>query len=57
MELTDKNLTSFTNGLVKNKPIDPNTLRLARCWYKNFAGSHAVTMNDRELIEIYQELQ
>jgi hypothetical protein len=36
--------------------MDPDTIRAARCWYTEFAGRHAVTMNDRELVEIYQDL-
>lgn len=46
----------FTQGLVPKKRIDPETLRQAKEWYDQFAGRHAVSMEDIELIEIYTEL-
>jgi hypothetical protein len=47
----------FAKGLVPCKErVDPETLRKAREWYNLFAGSHAVTMNDRDLVEIYSGL-
>lgn len=48
---------SFAKGLLPSEKLpDPETLRKARDWYKQFAGTHAVTMTDRDLIEIYLDL-
>jgi len=48
---------TFAKGLIPSqKRIDPETLRKAQDWYKGFAGAHATPMNDRDLVEIYQEL-
>jgi hypothetical protein len=53
----DPTFITFAKGLIPFKPtIDPDTIRAARVWYDQFAGRHAVTMNDRELVEIYQDL-
>jgi len=49
------NFDQFATGLVC-KPIDPAVLEAAKRWYKSFAGRHAVPMEDRELIAIYQDL-
>ena len=47
----------FAKALVPGKErVDPETLRKAREWYRDFAGPHAVTMNDRDLVEIYSDL-
>lgn len=47
----------FAKALVPSKErVDPETLRKAREWYRDFAGPHAVTMNDRDLVEIYSDL-
>ena len=49
--------TSFAKGLVPSKEsVDPETLRKARDWYKRFVGAHAVTMDDRDLVEMYRDL-
>jgi hypothetical protein len=53
----DPTFITYAKGLIPFKPtMDPDTIRAARCWYTEFAGRHAVTMNDRELVEIYQDL-
>lgn len=46
----------FATGLVPRKTVDPVKLEAAKEWYKGFAGSHAVKMDDVELIEIYDNL-
>jgi len=57
MSATEKTFQSFAQGLIPSKErVDPETLRKARDWYKQFAGSHAVTMEDRDLVEIYTDL-
>lgn len=49
--------TSFAKGLIPSQEsVDPETLRKARAWYQKFAGAHAVTMDDRDLVDIYKEL-
>jgi len=49
--------TNFAKGLVPSKEsVDPETLRKARDWYRKFAGPHAVTMDDRDLVDIYRDL-
>jgi hypothetical protein len=54
---TETTFETFAKGLIPLKLLpDPVTLRLARIWYTQFAGTHAVTMDDRELVEIYQKL-
>lgn len=45
----------FAAELVREQ-VNPETLAQAKEWYKAFTGSHAVKMEDRELIEIYQTL-
>jgi hypothetical protein len=51
------NFEAFAKQLIPSRDtVDPETLRKAKVWYKQFAGAHAVTMNDRELVEIYSEL-
>ena len=53
----DTTFESFAKGLIPSqKRIDPETLRKAKDWYRRFAGSHAVTMTDNDLVEIYQDL-
>jgi hypothetical protein len=53
----DTTFETFAKGLIPSqKRVDPETLRKAKEWYKDFAGPHAVTMNDRDLVEIYQDL-
>jgi hypothetical protein len=53
----DTTFETFAKGLIPSqKRVDPETLRKAKEWYKMFAGPHAVTMNDRDLVEIYQDL-
>lgn len=57
MSVVENNFDVFAKGLVTaTKQIDPNTLRIAKGWYKQFAGPHAVMMNDRDLVEIYEGL-
>lgn len=57
MSATEKAFETFAQGLIPSqKRVDPETLRKAREWYKAFAGPHAVTMNDRDLVEIYTDL-
>jgi len=54
---TVTNFEAFARGLVlSQKQVDPATLSLAKNWYSTFAGAHAVTMNDLDLVEIYQDL-
>lgn len=53
----DKTFESFAQGLIPSqKRLDPETLRKARAWYDKFAGAHAVKMNDRDLVEIFEGL-
>lgn len=52
---TCSNIEQFANSLVR-KPIDPVRLEVAKRWYNMFAGKHAVPMDDRELVQIYDEL-
>ena len=53
----DTTFTTFATSLIPHKPtMDPVTIHAARVWYDQFAGSHAVCMHDRELVEIYQDL-
>ena len=53
----ETNFETFAKALIPSQAtVDPETLRQALNWYKAFAGSHAVKMNDRDLGEIYQEL-
>jgi hypothetical protein len=57
MIATDTPFQSFVQGLIPSKDrIDPATLQHAKIWYKSFAGSHAVNMADRDLVEIYEDL-
>lgn len=55
MNTANTQFNSFAQDLVR-KQINPETLRLAKAWYKQFAGTHAVKMEDRDLVEIYQDL-
>lgn len=56
-KMANENFDNFARGLIANKEsVDPDTLRRARDWYLEFVGSHAVTMADRDLVEIYQDL-
>jgi len=49
--------TTFAKGLIPGREsVDPETLRKAKVWYTQFTGNHAVTMDDRDLVEIYTEL-
>jgi hypothetical protein len=53
----DKAFEDFAKGLVPSQnSVDPETLRKARDWYRSFAGAHAVPMTDRDMVEIYLEL-
>jgi hypothetical protein len=53
----DTMFETFAQGLVPTKPnADPGTIRHAREWYRQFAGRHAVKMDDQELVTIYQDL-
>lgn len=53
----DKAFEDFAKGLVPSQTrVDPETLRKAREWYKVFVGTHAVSMTDRDLVEIYLDL-
>jgi hypothetical protein len=53
----DHTFTTFAKGLIPTKEsVNPETLRKARDWYTQFAGNHAVNMEDRDLVEIYQDL-
>ena len=57
MIVADTPFQSFVQGLIPSKErIDPATLQHAKLWYKSFAGSHAVNMADRDLVEIYEDL-
>lgn len=57
MSATEKTFESFAKGLIPSKErVDPETLRKAQEWYKTFAGPHAVTMDERDLVEIYIDL-
>lgn len=57
MSATETTFETFAKGLVPSKErVDPETLRKAQSWYRQFAGPHAVTMDDRDLVEIYKEL-
>jgi hypothetical protein len=54
---TDTIFETFAQGLIPSKAsIDPETVKHAREWYRQFAGHHAVVMDDRELVNIYQDL-
>lgn len=56
MNATEKTFDTLAQGLVPSKNIDSDMLRLAKKWYRNFAGPHAVTMEDQDLIEIFTNL-
>ena len=57
MNATENTFDNFARGLIPGKErIDPEVLRKAKDWYRMFAGSHAVTMDDQELVQIYCEL-
>ena len=56
MSTAQTNFDYFAAGLVR-KPIDPARLEAAKRWYTSFAGRHAVVMDDRELIQIYEDLR
>jgi hypothetical protein len=47
---------NFANGLVPRKTVDPVKLEAAKDWYKRFAGTHAVKMDDEDLVKIYEDL-
>jgi hypothetical protein len=53
----DTMFETFAQGLLTpTTRLDPSTIRHAREWYTEFAGRHAVKMDDRELVTIYQDL-
>jgi hypothetical protein len=56
MTSTDNNIANFAQGLLVYRRLDPDKLKQAQAWYKNFAGNHAVTMSDQDLIDIYETL-
>lgn len=57
MIVTDNTFETFARGLIPAKEQhDPDTVRRARAWYANFAGPHAVKMDDLELVQMYLEL-
>ena len=57
MNATEKTFETFAQGLIPSqKRPDPEALRKAREWYKAFTGPHAVTMNDRDLVDLYEDL-
>lgn len=57
MSNTDQAFEIFARGLVPPAPqVDPEAVRQAREWYKQFTGTHAVIMDDRDLVQIYFEL-
>lgn len=48
---------NFVAGLVLHeKPLDPNLTRIARKWYTDFTGPHAVKLSDREVVDLYSKL-
>ena len=53
--MAQSNFDQFAATIVR-KQIDPERLRIAKDWYRQFAGSHAVSMDDRDIIEIYNGL-
>jgi hypothetical protein len=54
---TSAAFATFAKGLVPFKPsMDPDTITAARVWYDQFAGPHAVNMDDQDLVEIYEDL-
>jgi hypothetical protein len=58
MGAQDTSFEQFARGLIPAKAqTDPETLRKARAWYRNFAENHAVKMDDQELVELYLDLQ
>ena len=57
MDQKKNNFEAFAKQLIPSRDfVDPETLRKAKVWYKQFAGQHAVSMNDHDLVEIYSEL-
>lgn len=53
----DTTFETFARGLVPSKErVDPDTLRKAQNWYKEFVGQHAVMMEDRDLVDMYNTL-
>lgn len=57
MNQMNAQLEKFARSLVPSpSSVDHETLKKARDWYKKFAGTHAVPMADREVLEIYLEL-
>lgn len=57
MTTPDQAFEIYAKGLVPSQTrVDPETLRKAQEWYKTFVGSHAVNMADRDLVEIYLDL-
>lgn len=53
--MTQTNFEHFATSIVR-KQIDPERLRIAKEWYRRFAGKHAVNMDDRDIIDIYDNL-
>ena len=55
----NESFTRYTKDLLSNQnkqPINPRTIELAKEWYNNFAGKHAVSIDDKELVDMYMEL-
>ena len=47
---------SLSQSLLPSTRIDPVTLSMAKEWYNQFAGKHAVKMDDKDLVAIYNDL-
>ncbi len=55
--IPQRTFEEFATALVPRKPaLDPTTLQAAKDWYKGFAGTHAVKMDDAELVTIFLDL-